>query len=44
MGALRDRGVEGVHLIVSPENTNAIGFYEHLGFTLLQDSTYGKFL
>jgi ribosomal protein S18 acetylase RimI-like enzyme len=30
--ALRERDVPGVHLGVSPENRQAIGFYEHLGF------------
>lgn len=29
---LRARGVAGVHLGVSPTNTRAIAFYEHLGF------------
>lgn len=29
---LRGRGVRGVHLGVSPTNTRAIRFYEHLGF------------
>jgi ribosomal protein S18 acetylase RimI-like enzyme len=29
---LRGRGVPGVHLGVDIENTNGIGFYEHLGF------------
>jgi ribosomal protein S18 acetylase RimI-like enzyme len=29
---LRDRHVAGVHLGVSLENANAIGFYKHLGF------------
>jgi ribosomal protein S18 acetylase RimI-like enzyme len=29
---LRDRGVPGVHLGVDVENTNGIGFYQHLGF------------
>ena len=39
--ALRGRGVRGIHLGVSPENTNAIGFYEHLGFRHVQGSFYG---
>lgn len=30
--ALRAKHVPGVHLTVSPSNTNAVGFYEHLGF------------
>ncbi|CAN5738435.1 GNAT family N-acetyltransferase [soil metagenome] len=32
LGELRGRGVRGVHLGVDPDNANAIGFYEHLGF------------
>lgn len=35
LDALRARGVVGVHLGVAPENTGAIGFYEHLGFRAL---------
>lgn len=35
--ALRDKGVEGVHLGVSLENAQAIGFYQHLGFSQLTD-------
>ncbi len=35
--ALREQGVEGIHLGVSLENTQAIGFYQHLGFTQLSD-------
>lgn len=38
--ALRDRGVEGVHLGVAPHNTHAIGFYEHLGFQHLDGNLY----
>lgn len=44
MDALRDRGVPGVHLGVSARNTNALGFYEHLGFHLLDDGPETKFL
>ena len=33
--ALRERGVQGVHLGVSETNASAIGFYEHLGFERL---------
>jgi ribosomal protein S18 acetylase RimI-like enzyme len=29
---LRARGIPGVHLGVDDQNTNGIGFYEHLGF------------
>jgi GNAT superfamily N-acetyltransferase len=32
---LRERRVGGVHLGVDPRNTNAIGFYGHLGFRAL---------
>jgi ribosomal protein S18 acetylase RimI-like enzyme len=32
LGELRDRGIRGVHLGADASNTNAIGFYEHLGF------------
>ncbi len=32
LGDLRARGVPGVHLGVDDTNTNAIGFYGHLGF------------
>jgi ribosomal protein S18 acetylase RimI-like enzyme len=31
--AMADLGSPGVHLGVDPRNTNAIGFYEHLGFS-----------
>lgn len=40
--ALQDRGVEGVHLNVSPENTHAIGFYRHMGFTQVDGSLWAK--
>lgn len=36
--ALRDRGVEGVHLGVGRRNERAIGFYEHLGFRPIADA------
>lgn len=32
---LWDRKVRGVHFGVSPKNSNAIAFYEHLGFAVL---------
>ncbi|MBZ4487963.1 GNAT family N-acetyltransferase [Microbacterium sp. cx-55] len=32
---LRSRGVTGVHLVASAENTAAVGFYDRLGFTRL---------
>lgn len=33
LDALRDRGVPGVHLGMSPENTRARAFYDRMGFT-----------
>lgn len=33
--ALRARGVAGLHLVASSSNTNAIAFYERLGFVAL---------
>lgn len=42
--ALRDRGVPGVHLGVATANTNAIGFYAHIGFTELSGNEGGKTL
>ena len=35
--ALRAAGARGVHLGVSPTNTQATGFYTHIGFTPLSD-------
>lgn len=35
--ALRDQDVVGVHLGVGKSNTNAIGFYKHYGFQLLEE-------
>jgi len=34
--ALRSHSVPGIHLGVSPTNPRAVGFYEHLGFTVLE--------
>jgi ribosomal protein S18 acetylase RimI-like enzyme len=36
LDALRKRGVPGVHLGMSPENTRARAFYDRLGFTELR--------
>jgi ribosomal protein S18 acetylase RimI-like enzyme len=33
--ALRERGSVGVHFVVWPTNQRAIGFYRHLGFTVI---------
>ena len=38
---LRSRGVPGVHMGVNRRNTNAIGFYEHLGFRTLEEDSGG---
>lgn len=35
LDALRERGVRGVHLVAAASNTNAVGFYDRLGFTRL---------
>lgn len=36
---LRTRGVPGVHMGVAKRNTNALGFYGHLGFEVLEEGT-----
>ncbi len=33
--ALREQGSVGVHLFVGPANQRAVGFYRHLGFTVV---------
>jgi ribosomal protein S18 acetylase RimI-like enzyme len=33
--ALREQGSAGLHFFVSPANQRAIGFYRHLGFTVI---------
>jgi ribosomal protein S18 acetylase RimI-like enzyme len=35
VGALRDRGVVGLHLVASAENEAAVAFYPRVGFTAL---------
>jgi ribosomal protein S18 acetylase RimI-like enzyme len=41
LGELRERGVPGVHMGVDGRNTDAIGFYEHLGFRTLEHASWG---
>jgi ribosomal protein S18 acetylase RimI-like enzyme len=45
-GALKEKGVYGVHLGVDGHNTHAIGFYEKMGMTVLKNlhwgTVYGK--
>ena len=41
---LKELGVPAVHLGVSSENTNAIGYYRHLGFHEIQDYVFGMHL
>ncbi|MCU1440452.1 MAG: hypothetical protein JWP85_1449 [Rhodoglobus sp.] len=41
LDALTADGVRGIHLGVSPANARAVGFYEHLGFEVLERSTGG---
>lgn len=36
LAALQDAGASGVHLGVSATNESAIGFYKHIGFSVLQ--------
>lgn len=38
---LRERGVRGVHLGASSDNTNAVAFYRHLGWTELDSDEPG---
>jgi ribosomal protein S18 acetylase RimI-like enzyme len=44
LDALRDRGVPGVHLGVGAANANALGFYDHVGFRMLDDRPHTKIL
>lgn len=45
LAELRERGVSGVHLGVSPSNTNAVAFYTKLGFRPLpSDAGAGSLL
>jgi ribosomal protein S18 acetylase RimI-like enzyme len=41
LDALAANGVAGIHLGVATENARAVGFYEHLGFGVLERSTGG---
>jgi ribosomal protein S18 acetylase RimI-like enzyme len=41
LAALTADGVPGIHLGVSSANARAVGFYEHLGFDVLERSTGG---
>jgi ribosomal protein S18 acetylase RimI-like enzyme len=41
LSELRERGVPGLHMGVDGRNTNAIGFYEHLGFRTLEQQPSG---
>ena len=41
---LRDLEVTGVHLGVGKRNTNAIGFYKHIGFHTVQEHIWGFIL
>lgn len=38
---LKNRNCPGVHLGVSAANTNAIGFYKKIGFTVLEEAPWG---
>jgi ribosomal protein S18 acetylase RimI-like enzyme len=41
LAELRERGIPGLHMGVDRRNTNAIGFYEHLGFRTLEQAPWG---
>jgi|TARA_B110000093_G_C12808594_1_gene341881 ribosomal protein S18 acetylase RimI-like enzyme len=41
---LRKKSVSGVHLDVGSENHDAIGFYQHLGFTVLAEGLDSLFM
>ena len=41
LAELRERRVPGVHMGVDASNTNASGFYEHLGFRALESDSLG---
>jgi ribosomal protein S18 acetylase RimI-like enzyme len=41
LGELRGRGIAGVHMGVDARNTNALSFYEHLGFRTLEQGGGG---
>jgi ribosomal protein S18 acetylase RimI-like enzyme len=36
LAELRERRIAGVHMGVAQRNANALGFYEHLGFRVLE--------
>ena len=38
---LRERGIRGVHMGVAADNRNAIGFYGHLGFGVIDEDPDG---
>ncbi|ACQ78794.1 GCN5-related protein N-acetyltransferase [Beutenbergia cavernae DSM 12333] len=42
LDALRAAGIPGVHLGVGAANTNAIGYYEHMGFHTVFESVNGR--
>lgn len=42
LDAMRARQIRGVHLGVAENNTRAIGFYEHVGFALLSEESWGR--
>lgn len=39
--AMRNQGIPGVYLGVGRRNSNAIGFYQHVGFHVLQEAEWG---
>lgn len=42
--ALQNKGCKGLHLGVSKQNEHAVGFYQKIGFSILDDSPYSLLL
>ncbi len=42
ISAVKEKGAEGVHLGVDGRNTHAYGFYEALGFSILEQQSWGS--
>jgi ribosomal protein S18 acetylase RimI-like enzyme len=40
--AVQEKGVPGIHLGVDGKNTRAYGFYERMGFTILEQQSWGS--
>ncbi len=40
--AVQEKGISGIHLGVDGRNTHAYGFYERMGFTILEQQSWGS--